>query len=249
MDNRSSIPRRLVLGGVVVGLAVAVALFLRGVGSPESSMGKATAKVERLERGASDSLPNARLPVLPPQLPPMPDELIERLLEKDKKLGLFMQYHKIVVLDAPRRDEYRKLLSSPEMMTAMAQELMDPGSGKVEREEYYHRLMQIDYFEAALSWKDNPQREKVLDLTRDIITKDNFADQDDDRRQMLGGTKMELYRLLYAQDARRAHAMVAQAKGTRMEPLVSWMADEEIRRHTREEAIRQETAALQEQAN
>ena len=42
--------------------------------------------------------------------------------------------------------------------------------------------------------------------------------------------------------------MVAQASGTRMEPLVSWMAAEETRRRTREEEIRKETEALQQKA-
>jgi hypothetical protein len=132
----------------------------------------------------------------------------------------------------------------------MAEALMEPGGGKVDLKEPYRRLMQIDYFEAALAWKDNPQRERVLQLTRDIITKDNFSgDQDRARRQMLGGTRMELYRLLYEQDARRAQELVAQAKGTRMEPLVTWMAEEELRRRTREAEIQKEIEALQAKAN
>lgn len=128
--------------------------------------------------------------------------------------------------------------------------LMAPGSGKVDLKEPYRRLMQIDYFEAALAWRANPQREQVLQLTRDIIIKDNFSgDQDSARRQMLGGAKMELYRLLYEQDARRAEDIVAQAKGTRMESLITWMAEEELRRRTRETEIQKEVEALQEKAN
>ena len=154
-----------------------------------------------------------------------------------------------VLLDKARREEYRKLLSSTEIMTAMAEDLMNPGSGHVDTEEYYHRLMLVDYFEAALGWKDNPQRDKLLEVTKGIIVKDNFeTTQDNARRQLLGGTKMELYRLMYKADPERAKAMVAQTSGTRMEPLVSWMAAEEIRRRTREEEIRKETEALQQKA-
>jgi len=145
------------------------------------------------------------------------------------------------VPDEQTRHEYHKLLSDPAMMTAMAEDLMDPGSGHPQSTEYYRRLMLVDYFEAGLSWKDNPQRQKLVELTQDIITKDNFrGDQDTERRQVLGGVKMELYRLLYAQDAQKAGELVAQAKGTRMEPLVNWMAEEELRRRTREAEILKE---------
>ncbi len=90
----------------------------------------------------------------------------------------------------------------------------------------------------------------MLEVTREIITKDNFApDLDSARRQMLGGNKMELYRLMYEHDAKKAESMVAQAQGTRMEPLVKWMAAEELRRRTREQEIQQEVEALQAKAN
>jgi hypothetical protein len=253
MEKLSLNLRRLAHGGVVVAVSVAFLLLLRIAGDPErAGDGKqpATADVAAARQEVARPLPAAPPPTSVEQPPPMPDELIARILKKDKKLGLFMDYHKIVLLDAPRRDEYRKLLSSIEMMTAMAEELMNPGSGQVEPEEYYRRLMQIDYFEAALSWKDNPQREKVLALTGEIIGKDNFrSDQNSARRQMLGGSKMELYRLMYDQDAAKADGLVAQAKGTRMEPLVTWMASEEIRRRTREEEIRKEVEEQQAKAN
>jgi hypothetical protein len=253
MEKLSLNPRRLARGGVVVGLAAAALLLLRIAGSPDlGGDGKqpATAGVPSARHEVPRSLPGAPPPPSIEQPPPMPDELIARILKNDKRLGLFMDYHKIVLLDAPRRDEYRKLLSSTEMMTAMADELMKPGTGQVEPEEYYRRLMQIDYFEAALTWKDNPQREKLLALTGEILGKDNFSgDQNSARRQMLGGSKMELYRLMYEQDAHKADGLVAQAKGTRMEPLVSWMASEELRRRTREEEIRKEVEDQQGKAN
>ena len=159
----------------------------------------------------------AGLPQHPPQ---MPGSLIEEILAQDKTLALFKRYHDNVLLDGPRREEYRQLLADPEMMTAMADALMQPGAGKVEPKEHYHRLMQIDYLEAALTWKDNPQRPKVLELTGKVISKDNFGDgPSSERRQMLAGGKMELYRLMYEQDASKAQELVASTRGTRMEAL------------------------------
>jgi hypothetical protein len=248
MINSSSTPRRLVLGGIAAAIVVAALVLLNTATGPDHpAPGDAkTAKVD--PKPASSASQSGALPPMP-QLPPMPDEIMARILKNDKKLGTFMEYHKAVLLDKKRREEYRKLLSSAEMMTAMAEDLMSPGSGHVDLEEYYHRLMEVDYFEAALGWKENPQRDKVLAVTRDIIVKDNFeTGQDTARRQLLGGTKMELYRLMYKQDPEKATAMLEQSSGTRMEPLVSWMAGEEIRRRTREDEIRKETEAMQQKA-
>jgi len=240
--EKPSTHKRFVMGGVVVSLAVVIALFMRGAGSPDRPAGgqtvASTTKAHGRKPAASSSLPERQLPDTVGMPPAMPDEIIERILKKDKKLGLFMDYYRTVLPDEQIRDEYRKLLSDPAMITAMAEDLMNPGSGHPEPEEYFRRLMQIDYFEAALTWKDNPQRQKALELTRDIIGKDNFeGDQDSSRRQVLGGSKMELYRLLYDQDAQKAGELVAQARGTRMEPLVNWMAEEELRRRALEKEI------------
>lgn len=247
MEKLSSTPQRLVMGGIVVVLAaVVVALFMREAGDrPDRPTGGQT-----VARTTEAPVPKPAPSLSPPENQPrdsfelpaaMPDQIIEQILKEDKKLGLFMNYHKTVLPDEQTRDEYRKLLSDPAMMTAMAEDLMDPGNGQPQSAEYFRRLMKVDYFEAALAWKDNPQRQKLLDLAGDIITKDNFrGDQDSSRRQVLGGSKMELYRLLYEQDAQKAKELVAQAKGTRMEPLLNWMAEEELRLRVREEEIRKE---------
>lgn len=250
MEKLSSTPKRLVLGGAVVGLVIAVALFLgtRGTGSSsqESAATKPAVPAAEPKVAAESSAPSD--PNLTPLVrgPLTPEELIAEVLKKDEKLARFMDYHKTVLLDGPRRDEYRKLLSDPEMMEAMAEGLMSPGSGPAEPEEQYHRLMQIDYFEAALNWKDNPRRAEVIATTGKIISHDNFSnDQPGDRRQMLAGGKMELYRMMYDQDDKKTNELVASAKGTRMEQLVSWMSEENLRRRGREEDIRKEMAALQ----
>lgn len=245
MKTPSSPPRRLVMGGIVVALAVVVAVFWfkRAAESPQRPAGE-QAVARTIEAQVRKPAPSPSLPKPPSsfELPvAMPDQIIEQIQKEDEKLGLFMDYYRMVLPNEKTRDEYHKLLSDPAMMTAMAEDLMDPGSGHPEQKEYYRRLMQVDYFQAALAWKDNPQRQKALELTRDIIAKDNFqGGQDSSRRQVLGGSKMELYRLLYEQDAQKAKELVAQAKGTRMEPLVNWMSEEELRLRAREEEIKKE---------
>jgi hypothetical protein len=234
------------MAGVVVGLAIAVALVLRqrdtgtaASPAPEQTIASAPATP------GHKLTPRISLPGGPSfdddDMPTMDDEVLESIIKKDKKLEQFMRYYKAVVPDEQTRREFHKMLSDPATMKAMAEDLMDPGDGHPQSTEYYRRLMLVDYFDAAVGWKDNPQRQHVMEVMQDVITKDNFrGDQDGDRRQMLGGTKFELYRLLYAQDPQKAGELLAQAKGTRMEPMVTWMAQEEIHRRTREAEILKE---------
>lgn len=252
MDNKSSMTPRIVLGGVIVSLVVAAVVYMTGrddTGGMPAPTSVAPAANPAPRIAAASSPPASAAPAAPDRPPLMPEELIEEVLKKDKRLGLFMQYHKTVLLDASRRDEYRAMLADPDMMTAMADALMDPGQGEVKPDEHYRRLMQIDYFDAAMTWKDNPARDKVLEVAGSIIAKDNFlADQGGDRKQTLAGGKMELYRLLYEQDPAKAEALVALARGTRMEALTGWMAQENLRRRAKEEQIRTEMQELQAQA-
>lgn len=239
MKRPSSTSMRLMMGSIVAGLAaVIVMLIVSQSGRPESPAAQVAAPTATTQ----DPTP---APTIPPEtrlgnveVPEMPDDVIERILKEDKTLGVFMEHYRTVLPDAKKREAYHKLLSDPATMNAMAEALMNPGDGHPKPEEYYRRLMQIDYFEAGLSWKDNPQREKLLQVTRDIIARDNFqSGQDTARREILGGTKMELYHLLYEQDAQKAGELVAQAKGTRLEPLVNWMAQEELRRRAEEKDL------------
>jgi len=257
MSYLSSTHKRLVLGGVMICLAAAIALLWGALlwGAPPGAHPNSNAAAEI--DGAARPPRDARRPPLSgpaledrPQLPPVDETLIEQILDSDDKLRAFMDHYNMVLPDAASREEYHELLSSLDMMTAMAAALLDPGSGPVAPAESFRRLMQIDYFEAALAWADNPRREKVLELTRDIITTDNFrSDQDRARRQLLGGTKLELYRLLHGQDVRRAEETVALARGTRMESMVNWLAQEDLRLRVREAEIAKETEALQVKVN
>jgi hypothetical protein len=253
MEKLSSTSKRLVLCGLVVSIAIAVVLLMRGDEAPQI-----TAAADGPARTTAESASGAGAPAAAPELapeptawtvdaPPTPEQIVETILKKDKRLAAFMEYHKNVLLDVQRRDEYRKLLADADMMKGIAEGLMQPGSGPVDAEEHYRRLMQIDYFKAALTWKGNPARDQVLALTSEIIGKDNFnADQNTDRRQMLAGGKMELYRLMYEHDTTRAEGLVASAKGTRMEALTRWMSEEELRRRATEVKIQKDMEALRE---
>jgi hypothetical protein len=256
MEKSSRIGKRLVLCGIAL-VGLAVGLYVSVEHSPDpapapAAPGRRTNPVVSAAPGSTRERAASGLAVARAQDRPAsaPSEIIEQILSKDKNLRAFMSYQNTVLLDVPRRDAYRKLLSDPAVMTEIAEALMQPGSGKVEVDEQYHRLMQIDYLEAALNWADNPQRQRALQLTANVIAADSFrGDQGEDRRQMLAGGKMELYRLLYDQDVAKTQQLVASARGTRMETLVNWMSKENLRRLAREEEIRVEMQGLQAKAN
>lgn len=249
MEKLSSTSRRVVLGGLVIGAAIAAVLVVQlmqkdEVAAPAAKIEQAAPAAETKVATSAAAGEAAEDPLAPPPL--MPDEIIASILKKDEKLARFRGFHNRVLLDGPTREEYRKVLSDPEVMNAMAEGLMDPGKGPAEAEEQYRRLMQIDYFKAALNWKENPRRDELLALSGKVIGHDNFAsDQPKDRREMLAGGKMELYRMMFEENAAKAGELVASAKGSRMEPLVNWMAEENLRRVKKEEEIRKEMAALQ----
>lgn len=246
MKRPSSTSMRLVIGSILVGIAAVVVLVMNQSGRPESPASQ-TVSPAATTRGArsAPTIPLRDTQLGNVEVPEIPEDILERIVKEDKKLGLFMDHYRTVLPSEEKRAEFHKLLSDPAMMNAMAEELMNPGDGHPKQEEYYRRLMQIDYFEAALSWKENPQREKLVALTRDIIAKDNFqAGQDTARREILGGSKMELYTLLYNHDVQKAGELVAQAKGTRMEPLVNWMAQEDLRRRAEEQELQKKVDDL-----
>jgi hypothetical protein len=256
MERKQTSKRILLGGGVLAGVAVVVALSLgqdvnieavaeapaqelTGTSSPEDTQSGSVAG----QRARASTAP--AMAQQGPKLPPMPEELIEQILKEDKKLGMFMYYRKHVLLDEQGRNEYRKILADPEMMAEMAKGLKASGQGAMAPKEYYHRLMQVDYFEAALTWNDNPNRQKLLEVVGGVILEDNFlGGMDLERRQMLAGTKLELYRLMHETHMKSAMDLVEQARGTRMEKLVSWLAAEDLRRSAQEAEIRAAQASL-----
>ena len=240
MEKTSPTVKRLVVGGIALAIVAVVVLLMQpGASEQPADNRPAGTAAKRDSHSPSPELPGKLLPGLGGEEPPvMDDEALDALVKKDPKLALFMKHKKLVLPSKQGLDEYHKLLSDLAMMKAMAEDLMDPGKGHPGPEEYYHRLMVVDYFTAGLNWKDNPQRAQLIQVTQNVITKDNFEpDQDSARRQVLGGTKMELYRTLAEQDPAKANELVAQAKGTRMEKMVDWMAAEDTRRTVREKEI------------
>ena len=118
MEKLSLTPKRLVIGGIVVGLAVVVALFLRETtGSPGRPAGEqtvaSTAGAKVRKPAPSISLPGRQSPDTgePPVMDD--DEVLESIVKKDKKLGLFMRYYKAVLPDEQTRDEYASCCRIP----------------------------------------------------------------------------------------------------------------------------------------
>jgi hypothetical protein len=153
-------------------------------------------------------------------------DLLEIVLKDDKELDRYMYYHNRPLLDAPSRLQYQKLLSDPEMLAHVQEDLLYPEEKKETRVGDLKRLIDIDYLRDALDWSENPMRDTVLSHVSDILLTDNFPeDMGMDMRVSLAGNKMELYELLYDNAPERADTVVQASKGTRIEAMLTYIAD------------------------
>lgn len=77
------------------------------------------------------------------------------------------------------------------------------------------RLSMIDFFEEALSWKDNPIRDEVLQSIERILDTDNLSGTEESRR-MVAGDKVELFAILTDQAPDSAKSFLRHSKDNRM---------------------------------
>ena len=86
--------------------------------------------------------------------------------------------------------------------------------------------MKIDYLREALEWAENPQRAELIALVEEMLLTDNYPPgMGMDMRVSLSGNKMELYELLSDVAPDQAAALLQSTKGTRLEPLLAYIAN------------------------
>lgn len=160
----------------------------------------------------------------------MPQHILAQLREEDALMGAFQSYHQRALLDAPSLAQYQAILSSPENIASLEQALRSAGEGEMTLKEHFHRLMRIDFLKAALTWKQNPARAQLLETVSRLVLEDNFAEgQEVERQYALAGGKMELYHLLAEHDPSMARMVADKARGTRLEKLVTFLAERDQR--------------------
>jgi hypothetical protein len=166
------------------------------------------------------------------------EQLKKSIHKEDERLALFSYYHERVLPDSVSRERFHELLSDSGMLAHVQRGLLFPGEKRETLRGNIKRLMQIDYLRDALSWKENPRREQILSAVKDMILEDNFLPEyGEDMRVSLAANKMELYELLYAQDPKRAEALVTEARGSRLEALMTHLAERNQRLVAQEGAL------------
>ncbi|EYF01380.1 hypothetical protein [Chondromyces apiculatus] len=156
---------------------------------------------------------------------------LRAVLEGDAWLASYWDFRNRPLMGADSRASYRALLSDPEMHEKVRRDLRDPEPTGPATQRNLQQLMEIDYLRDAIAWDDNPLREELLDLVAAMITEDNFVSgSDDDMRRTKAAVKRELYEMLVEVDAARAAAVVDDCRGTRLEGLVAFLADDAARR-------------------
>ena len=230
-----SFGRGILVALVVAAGAAAVFFWLSSrdhAGAPQSaSPGKhAHAQQVALNAPSLGSADNAQ----PANEPPPSDDyddnpmanVLRPILANDVQLDTFMYYHNRPLLDEASNAHYHEFLADPAMLAAVKHDLLYPEETKVDAAGNIKRLMKIDYLREAVEWQENPARGEIISQVADMLQTDNYpAGMGMDMRLSLSGNKMELYELLSDVAPDQAAALLQSSKGTRLEPLLAYIAN------------------------
>jgi hypothetical protein len=152
-------------------------------------------------------------------------DVMHRVVDNDQQLHAFKAFYDRPLLDDDSLKQYHALLSDPATLAAVEHDLLYPEEAKADQASSIKRLMKIDYLHEALDWKDNPQHAVVVGVVSNVILTDNYPpDMGMDMRVSLSGNKQELFQLLDEYEPAKAKALLQASKGTRLEPMVAWIA-------------------------
>jgi len=217
---------------LVAAAGVVVAVWLRRTSEP---VAPATATAQAATpAGAPDHAPSATHPPMfagttPPDVDPYGEnplgDVMHRVVDNDQQLHAFKAFYDRPLLDEESLKQYHALLSDPATLAAVEHDLLYPEETKADQASSIKRLMKIDYLHEALDWKENPQHALVVGVVNNVILTDNYPpDMGMDMRVSLSGNKQELFQLLDEYEPAKANALLQASKGTRLEPMVAWIA-------------------------
>lgn len=253
--------KRALQVALVIAVAVVVASFLRRAPEHEMAAQPGHASATAAPRATARIVPTPRRSSAAPVAAAQPDaqtfdpmrvddfqdnplaDVIRRIVDADPQLKKFMYWHHRPLLDEPGRAQYHTFLADRGVMADVAHDLLYPDEAVADQASNIKRLMKIDYLRAALAWKENPEREAILDLICEMILTDNYPpDMAMDMRLSLSGNKLELYALLDEYAPERAAALAQTARGTRLEALIAHISNSNTTRKQREAELDTEVA-------
>ena len=166
------------------------------------------------------------------------DLVKQEIFQREPELARLDFFREHVLLDEQGRAEHQALLADRTVLERTRRALLYPRETETSMASHVERLMRIDHLRAALDWRDNPDRTHLLSVVEDIILEDSFGPMMPlDVKRALAASKLELYELLYTQDAGRAEELVRRARRTRLEKMVEYMAENNQHRLAREREL------------
>jgi len=105
--------------------------------------------------------------------------------------------------------EYRRLLASTQLIQEGYQRLREIAPGEEVEEA---RMQTIDFLNAALNWKQNPERERILKAIVTVLEQPiSELEAPLDVKRSKAGDAMELYSILFTHDPTRARDIFDRA--------------------------------------
>ncbi|WP_234065049.1 hypothetical protein [Myxococcus stipitatus] len=162
-------------------------------------------------------------PGAPPEYFGSRDYIRKKVLAANKDLEDYKFFEAKVLRTPAETETFQAMLSSPERLDRAFTRLTSSGETAYSSEVELERMYQVDYLEQALRWKENPERERVLDLAEKVILADNLTPSlPIELRRSLAGDKLELFGVLQSVAPERALRTTERARGTRLERLLAF---------------------------
>lgn len=161
-------------------------------------------------------------------------KVMKDVLDANPDLAEYYGLEQKVVPTAEEKQKLHALLSDPDMIQQITDDLLEPEAA-YSKDGEAKRMVAVEFLGDAISWGDNPAQPRVMEAIQNVIFADNIAgDAPDDLAQSLAGDKVELYTQMLGRSADNATVVAAAAKGKPVEALLSYTKD----RYEREVATR-----------
>lgn len=190
------------LMGLVLGIVVGVTVFYlsheKHKAPVEVSEVKAEKVVKVVPAELAQPLAETKTPqpkvIITPKKPETPREQLMRAVFLDKK----------VLPKKEERQEMRLLLASDSAIKESGRILLDTSDKATTDKAENLRMRAVDFFYAALSWKDNPSRSKVLKTVEELLLRSFDQGIPKNLRGSMAGDIAELFVTLEEFDPDRA---------------------------------------------
>jgi hypothetical protein len=148
------------------------------------------------------------------------------VLEKNADVAEHRRLDMKVLPTGEEREALQEMLADQALITAARDDLLASSESEYSKEAELRRMHRVKFFSNAIAWDDNPETVAVAEAVEAVIMADNIRDDHPlDLQRSLAGDKVELYWQLLHNDPEQAEKLAQKAKGTNLEPLLTYAKD------------------------